>query len=130
MPPEFRFPLIKVPPSAGPPDDPHSLASPCTTASLHGYASGVRSALVKIQGVWYRLKGCGNNCEGFIAKCERKRIYQPGNAQLQWTEFMQIRGSAFPHTAVRELAVTGRVNAALAAIDSGTLRALGLNARL
>lgn len=31
-------------------------------------ASGVRSALVKLEGNWYRLKGCGNNDDGFVVR--------------------------------------------------------------
>jgi hypothetical protein len=36
-------------------------------------ASGVRSALVKLDGLWYRLKGCGNGSEGFTVRESRGR---------------------------------------------------------
>ena len=57
------------------------------------FASGVRSCVLKLDGQWYRLKGCGNNDEGFVVKSEV-------NPQGQFTR--QIRGAAWLHTAVRE----------------------------
>jgi hypothetical protein len=54
-------------------------------------ASGRRSALLKSKnGTWYRLKGCGNNDEGFPIRLSR-------DADSTWQD---VRGSAFPHTAV------------------------------
>ncbi len=41
--------------------------------SLRQVASGVRSALVKVDGVWYRLKGCGNNGDGFTVRNENAK---------------------------------------------------------
>ena len=101
-------------------------------------ASGVRSALVKIGSTWYRLKGCGNNDEGFIV---RKNV---DNAALLNSSFAdhhpppstpsanaavtlpprdphwyEIRGCAFEHTAVRELALTSKVASALERVERG-----------
>jgi hypothetical protein len=56
----------------------------------------------------YRLKGCGNNSEGFIVK----------NGFQSQAEYRQIRGSAFPHTAIRELVMSGRVADALAPLHA------------
>eukprot|EP00286_Rhodomonas_abbreviata_P029820 CAMPEP_0181292106 /NCGR_PEP_ID=MMETSP1101-20121128/2328_1 /TAXON_ID=46948 /ORGANISM="Rhodomonas abbreviata, Strain Caron Lab Isolate" /LENGTH=565 /DNA_ID=CAMNT_0023396551 /DNA_START=135 /DNA_END=1832 /DNA_ORIENTATION=- len=76
-------PLIKVP--VGSPD----------ALNVKGVASGVRSGLLKgPAGEWYRLKGCGNNDEGFII-----RTTQAGTDTPAWRD---IRGSAFKHTALRE----------------------------
>ena len=63
--PEFlRQPLVKVAPEA--PE-----AAKDGEAPPKAVASGVRSALVKLDGVWYRLKGCGNNTEGFTVRESR-----------------------------------------------------------
>jgi hypothetical protein len=60
------------------------------------FASGCRSACVKVQDKWYRLKGSGNNADGFIVKEEIKK--GPDGD----TKNRQIRGCAFTHSAVRE----------------------------
>ena len=65
----------------------------------------------------YRLKGCGNNSDGFIVKTERMNIAVDDGAP-QMLEFLQVRGAAFPHTAVRELAMSSRVADALAPVDA------------
>ena len=42
-----------------------------TAEAPKAVASGVRSALVKLDGVWYRLKGCGNGDQGFTVRESR-----------------------------------------------------------
>lgn len=59
-------------------------------------ASGVRSALVKVGADFYRLKGCGNRDEGFVVRDNKT-----------WRD---IRGAAFPHTALRELFMTAHID--------------------
>ncbi len=97
--------------------------SAAAASGLHGYASGVRSAVLKVEGQWYRLKGCGNHEKGFIIKDDKKPIVDKngciGSGKLQMHEFRHIRGCCFPHTAVRELAISERVDTALRAVDSG-----------
>ena len=118
LPQELQFPLIKR--SFSPATEVEvSPSEPGTRASLQGYASGVRSALVNVQGVWYRLKGCGNHESGFITKDERRPI-NINNSSEGLHDFRQIRGCAFPHTAVRELVFSQRVDSALRALDSGS----------
>jgi hypothetical protein len=58
------------------------------------FASGCRSACAKVGGKWYRLKGSGNNSDGFILKDDKDK----DGKVLQ----RQVRGSAFIHTAIRE----------------------------
>ena len=65
------------------------------------YASGVRSAVVKVGQTWYRLKGCGNNDEGFIVKYEVNRQTK--------VLTKQIRGCAWMHTAMRENFMTSHL---------------------
>ena len=119
LPPQLRSPLLKIPqspPSSSPPSHP-----------LQGYASGVRSALIKIDGQWYypsqspsphislvyaplhitclclppqritlppsqrfRLKGCGNNADGFIVKTERQNLAVDDGPSLM-SQFLQVR---------------------------------------
>ena len=118
LPQELQFPLIKL--SFSPATKVEvSPSEPGTRATLQGYASGVRSALVNVQGEWYRLKGCGNHESGFIAKDERRPIWK-NNSFDGLHDFRQIRGCAFPHTAVRELVFSQRVDSALKALDSGS----------
>lgn len=62
--------------------------------------SGVRSCLVKIGKDWYRLKGAGNGEEGFIVRVNE-------NAAGDGLSTREIRGSAFKHTALRELYMAG-----------------------
>jgi len=67
---------------------------------LVGVASGMRSCLVKgPDGQWYRLKGCGNNTDGVVVR--------------QNAGWRDLRGVAFPHTALRELYYTSRLAEAL-----------------
>ncbi|CAK8992526.1 unnamed protein product [Durusdinium trenchii] len=78
----WTMPLMKVPQRS---------SSSTAPSALRGLASGVRSALVKVKGQWFRLKGCGNRDEGFpMAKVGNK-----GEAS--------IRGSCFKHTAYTEV---------------------------
>ncbi len=119
LPQELQFPLIKrSPPPAT--EVEVSPSEPGSRATLQGYASGVRSALVNVQGVWYRLKGCGNHESGFISKDERQPILKTQGGYDGVHNFRQIRGCAFPHTAVRELVISERVDSALRALDSGS----------
>jgi hypothetical protein len=107
LPVELRRPLLKV------------REAEAGEGAIRGVASGTRSALIKLGSTWYRLKGCGNNDEGFTVKTERQAQGKPDDApddyKPAFTEFRQVRGSAFPHTAARELVVAGRVATALAA---------------
>lgn len=83
---------------------PGMLAKPLIKVSsgegnVSAVASGVRSALVRVQGRWYRLKGCGNNFDGFVLRQVGQR--KPGEKPVA-----EIRGCAFKHTAMRALFVT------------------------
>ena len=63
-----------------------------------GIASGRRSALIKLaNGKWYRLKGCGNDCEGFPVRLTSSPVTTGSVVSSCWQD---IRGCAFPHTAV------------------------------
>jgi len=63
---------------------------------LKGIISGARSALIKSNSSkWYRLKGCGDNTDGFLIK-------PISNSNTKLT----IRGCAFLHTTYRELFMT------------------------
>ncbi len=61
-----------------------------TTAAIR---SGRRSAIVPKGGKMYRLKGCGNDDEGFILQ----------KADIPFIEEspLEVRGSNFEHTALR-----------------------------
>ena len=85
-PEKLRAPLLKRKEAL--PDEPKAVASGC------------RSCLVKLSGSWYRLKGSGNDDEGFVVR---------RNAG-GWRD---IRGSAFLHTAVRENFMTATTAQAL-----------------
>lgn len=107
LPPELRAPLIKVPAPASATSAAASSAPPL----LRGYASGVRSALVRLRGgTWYRLKGCGAGDAGFPVR----RSAGAGGA-APWRD---IRGCAFPREAATELAMSARLSSALAAHSS------------
>ena len=70
--------------------------------SLAGVVSGVRSALVRLApGEWYRLKGCGNNSDGFLFESRR------GPHNESWRE---LRGCLFEQTARREIFVTSKIS--------------------
>ena len=75
----LRLPLLKVGPGAD-------------ALKLVAVASGTRSCLVRCDdGQWYRLKGCGNSDQGVVVRTN-------GEGASAWRE---LRGVAFPHTAVR-----------------------------
>lgn len=80
LPLTLQMPLIKV----GSNDD---------GTCFCGVASGARSALIKVSGTWFRLKGCGDWDKGFTVRQNHGG----------WRD---IRGCAFEHTAKRELFVT------------------------
>ncbi|CAE7577717.1 MOCS3-1 [Symbiodinium necroappetens] len=63
-------------------------------SALQGVASGIRSALVKARGRWFRLKGCGNRDEGFLVEKKGDKGEQT------------LRGCCFKHTADTELRMT------------------------
>jgi len=65
-----------------------------------GVQSGRRSALLKTEGKWYRLKGCGDLYAGFPIRLVQDRT----------DECFEIRGCTFPHTATRELFMFGMIN--------------------
>ena len=101
-------PLLKVTAAAA-----AAAAAADTGAALRGVASGVRSALVRDPsgGCWFRLKGCGNNDEGFVLR-ETAAAPASGDsaAAPAWRD---VRGSAFAHTAARENYMVARLGAAL-----------------
>lgn len=97
--PAINRPLVKC--SAGDP-----------ATCVHGYASGVRSALVQEEGKsrWYRLKGCGNNADGFPIV---PVLDDAGAAQHDPTSgvaLQKIRGACYVHTATLELHMSARVD--------------------
>jgi len=73
---------------------------------LKAVASGVRSCLVKLEGKWYRLKGSGNNDEGFVIRQNAASV-STGDA---WRD---IRGCAFWSTALRENYMSAHLAAVL-----------------
>lgn len=87
-PTQLQQPLVKVP-----------LHHSHRDKTIYGVASGIRSAIVRIEGEWYRLKGCGNNDEGFVFATVSPH-----------TPLVNIRGCAFVHTAQRELLMSHRIN--------------------
>lgn len=64
-----------------------------------GWKSGIRSAIIPLNNKFYRLKGCGNNDEGFI-------IQKLGFRK----EGEEIRGCQFKHTSVREVYMSDKIN--------------------
>uniref|UniRef100_A0A7S1VXK2 Uncharacterized protein n=1 Tax=Ditylum brightwellii TaxID=49249 RepID=A0A7S1VXK2_9STRA len=72
------------------------------------FASGVRSAVVKVgENRWFRLKGCGNNDDGFIIRHTKEGIDAKGEPVAPYRD---IRGSAFEETAIRELYMSSCVD--------------------
>lgn len=69
------------------------------------YGSGVRSTLVKVEGKWYRLKGSGNDDEGFVV-----RQNAGSNDAPPWRD---VRGCAWLHTSLRALAMSSELEKAL-----------------
>jgi hypothetical protein len=72
------------------------------TGSIIGYQSGRRSALIKVNNEWYRLKGCGDLYEGFPLKSVEGF---PGS--------LQIRGCCFEYLSIRELFYSHVINESL-----------------
>ncbi len=100
VPSELAAPLLKAEPAGAPP------------GALLGLASGARSALVRVGGVWYRLKGSGMHTLGFtVAHVPPLGSALPAGAAVRGR---QVRGSAFPKEAVCELAMAARVGRTLA----------------
>jgi hypothetical protein len=88
----LRQPVIKVALESAPADSPLCVAS------------GARSALVMLgTNHWYRIKGCGNFTDGFTVRVNATSVNK-----RPWRD---IRGSAFRHTALRELFMTANLQA-------------------
>jgi len=86
-------PLIKLPTSS----------EDAKVVSYPGIMSGHRSAVMKGKsGEFYRLKGCGNDLEGFV-------VQKMAGFLVDYS----IRGAQYEHTSARELYYSGRVQAAL-----------------
>ncbi|CAE7839966.1 MOCS3-1 [Symbiodinium sp. CCMP2592] len=92
------MPLLKVRAGSGP----EAAEAAKAPSALQGVASGIRSALVKARGRWFRLKGCGNRDEGFLVETKGDK----GERTL--------RGCCFKHTADTELRMTDLVCEVLA----------------
>lgn len=79
---------------------------------MRGYTSGVRSALLQEPGKsqWYRLKGCGNNADGFPIV---PVLDDAGTAQhdpATGVPLQKIRGACYVHTATLELHMSAKVD--------------------
>ena len=77
-------------------------------SALEGVASGIRSALVRARGRWFRLKGCGNRDEGFPVEVKGDH----GERTL--------RGCCFQHTVDTEMRMTQLVCEVLTAAGLDT----------
>ena len=66
-----------------------------------GYHSGVRSAILPLDGKFFRLKGCGNMFEKFP-------LQQLSDETRD--DLVEIRGCTFEHTSSRELLYFGKIN--------------------
>lgn len=90
LPEVIQRPLIKC----------HVNESTISESVCKGVASGRRSALIKIaNGKWYRLKGCGNDNEGFPVRLTTSPVTDATDGSKScWQD---VRGCAFPHTAVK-----------------------------
>lgn len=66
------------------------------------FKSGIRSAIVPLNNKYYRLKGCGNNNEGFVT--EKLKFRKTGE---------EIRGCQFKHTSIREVYMSDKINTIL-----------------
>eukprot|EP00996_Jenningsia_fusiforme_P007062 NODE_921_length_1823_cov_13.245772_g811_i0.p1 GENE.NODE_921_length_1823_cov_13.245772_g811_i0~~NODE_921_length_1823_cov_13.245772_g811_i0.p1 ORF type:complete len:522 (+),score=58.25 NODE_921_length_1823_cov_13.245772_g811_i0:158-1723(+) len=82
----------------------HSPLLKCPSAGLSGLVSGHRSALIPcaVTGRWYRLKGCGNDNDGFPIVPALDDNGQP-LLHSDGRVLSKIRGAAYVHTATREL---------------------------
>lgn len=97
VPSEFKAPLIKVPEKS-------------ESIIITGVRSGVRSGLVHINGKWYRLKGCGNNDQGFPTRALNSNGVATGE--------QEIRGCAYDYTTAREIIWTNRITSVLEKKDA------------
>lgn len=119
LPEVFRQPLLKVEKDKG---------------QYEGIQSGRRSALIKVEGKWYRLKGCGDLTAGFpLLKVLILMIELHGVSirtytlnfilfyfqvpDTEWKDPVQIRGAMFSHTSSRELFYSGVIDTALKDIN-------------
>eukprot|EP01130_Rhizamoeba_saxonica_P018871 TRINITY_DN959_c0_g1_i2.p1 TRINITY_DN959_c0_g1~~TRINITY_DN959_c0_g1_i2.p1 ORF type:complete len:398 (-),score=117.31 TRINITY_DN959_c0_g1_i2:67-1260(-) len=68
---------------------------------IEGVQSGRRSAVIKVDGKFYRLKGCGDLYEGFPLA----EVNHPSFSECQ-----QVRGCMFDHTSSRALYLTELVS--------------------
>ena len=100
IPSMLRRPLMKV---------------PTTGASefVQGFCSGLRSALWRSEdGRWWRLKGCGNEADGFVVVPVLDDMGEPvygGNGKA----LVKLRGCAYAHTSAAELDACADVDMAL-----------------
>lgn len=104
--PDLPTPLIQIPTAADTSDDfDRPLIKTKLPSRLKGIISGTRSALFKSNSArWYRLKGCGNDTDGFLIK-------PISDSSTKLT----IRGCAFLHTTHRELFMTHYISRLLSA---------------
>ncbi|MCY4045923.1 MAG: hypothetical protein OXE99_12690, partial [Cellvibrionales bacterium] len=65
---------------------------------IKAYCSGRRSCVFECDKQWYRIKGCGNDKDGFVLTAVPKSASQ------------QLRGSAFKQTALRECLMTESID--------------------
>jgi hypothetical protein len=89
-----------------------------TEAIISGFASGVRSALVHDPATskWYRLKGCGNNADGFpiVPVLDDAGVAQHDPAS--GVALRKIRGACYVHTATLELHMSAQVDELLSSV--------------
>ncbi|KAL6079151.1 RNase H domain-containing protein, variant 3 [Balamuthia mandrillaris] len=83
--------------------------------SIEGIQSGRRSALIKVENRWFRLKGCGDLYGGFplrtmktsdLPKELRERLEKDKDTV---STFVEIRGCMFAHTSSRELFMSAHI---------------------
>lgn len=104
LPKLLQKPLIKVKKA------PDSVPTHNELHNNKAFASGVRSAVVKIEDKWYRLKGCGNNDSGFLIRNNKAGKDWKGNLIPPYRD---IRGCAFEATAIRELFMVSEIDGRL-----------------
>jgi hypothetical protein len=71
---------------------------------IKGMQSGTRSGIIQDGDIYYRLKGCGNNYDGFPF-----RSVEDDNRD----DLVEIRGCTFEHTSSRELLYFDKINRSL-----------------
>lgn len=99
LPAPLGCPLVKAPRGAA-------------GADVRGAGSGVRSALVRTAAGVVRLKGCGNNADGFPARVVDSAEH---TTRADGRTLVEVRGCCFPATCARELRMTARVARVLGA---------------